>query len=158
MPPRGEVTPRLNGVVGDAAAGQKFFPAKCSGCHAVTGALRSIATRMPDAKTLQNTWVSGGGGRGGRGTPGSGQAGGNGSVVTVTVTLPSGEKSEGRLGRIDDFAVSLLEQDGSLRTPRRDGDRPAVEIHDPLEPHRQLLALYTDQNMHHVTAYLTTMK
>jgi cytochrome c oxidase cbb3-type subunit 3 len=158
MPPPGAVAPQLNVVVGDAAAGEKFFTAKCSGCHAVTGDLRGIATRMPDAKTLQNTWVSGGGGRGGRGTPGSGQAGGNGSVVTVTVTLPSGEKSEGRLVRIDDFAVSLLEQDGSVRTFRRDGDRPAVEIHDPLEPHRQLLAIYTDKNMHDVTAYLATLK
>ncbi len=158
MPPPGAVAPQLNVLVGDAAAGEKFFAAKCSGCHAVSGDLRGIATRVTDAKTLQNTWVSGGGGRGGRGAPGSGQAGGNGSVVTVTVTLPSGEKSEGRLVRIDDFAVSLLEQDGSVRTFRRDGDRPAVEIHDPLAPHRQLLAIYTDKNMHDVTAYLATLK
>ncbi len=157
MPPPG-AAPSLNILVGDAAAGEKFFAAKCSGCHAVTGDLQGIGTRIPDPKTLQNTWVSGGGGRGGRGTPGSGQTSANGRGVTVTVTLPSGEKAEGRLVRIDDFAVSLLEEDGAVRTFRRDGDRPGVEIHDPLEPHRQLLAIYTDKNMHDVTAYLATLK
>jgi cytochrome c oxidase cbb3-type subunit 3 len=159
MPPPGAVAPALNVLVGDAAAGEKFFAATCSGCHAVTGDLQGIATRIPDPKTLQNTWVSGvGDGRGGRGMPGSGPAGAGGRAVTVTVTLPSGEKAEGRLVRIDDFAVSLLEADGSVRTIRRDGDRPAVVIHDPLEPHRQLLAIYTDKNMHDVTAYLATLK
>jgi cytochrome c oxidase cbb3-type subunit 3 len=158
MPPPGATAPALNVLVGDAAAGEKFFAAKCSGCHAVTGDLRGIATRIPDPKTLQNTWVSGGGGRGGRGAPGAGPAGGSGPVTTVTVTLPSGEKAEGRLVRIDDFAVSLLEEDGAVRTIRRDGDRPAVVIHDPLEPHRQLLAAYTDKNMHDMTAYLATLK
>jgi cytochrome c oxidase cbb3-type subunit 3 len=152
MPPPGTVAPTLNVLVGDAAAGQKFFAAKCSGCHAVTGDLQGIATRIPDPKALQNTWVSGGGGRGGRGAPG------NGPAVTVTVTPTSGEKAEGRLVRIDDFAVSLLEADGAVRTFGRDGDRPAVEIHDPWEPHRQLLAVYTDKNMHDVTAYLATLK
>jgi cytochrome c oxidase cbb3-type subunit 3 len=155
MPPPGAVAPALNILVGDAAAGEKFFAAKCSNCHSVTGDLQGIATRIPDPKTLQNTWVSG---RGGRGAPGPGQAGANGRGVTVTVTLPSGGKAEGRLVRIDDFAVSLLEEDGAVRTFRRDGDRPAVEIHDPLEPHRELLAHYTDKNMHDVTAYLATLK
>src|SRR5216683_1810247 len=61
MPPPGAVAPQLNVLVGDAAAGEKFFAAKCSGCHAVSGDLRGIATRVTDAKTLQNTWVSGGG-------------------------------------------------------------------------------------------------
>src|SRR5216683_2860346 len=101
MPPPG-AAPSLNVLVGEAAAGEKFFAAKCSGCHAVTGDLQGIGTRIPDPKTLQNMWVSGGGGRGGRGTPGSGQTSANGRGVTVTVTLPSGEKAEGRLVRIDD--------------------------------------------------------
>jgi cytochrome c oxidase cbb3-type subunit 3 len=147
--------PPVNILVGDAAAGQAFFAAKCSGCHSPTGDLQGIATKVPDPKTLQNLWVSGGLG-GGRGRGRGGNA--NGPVVTVTVTQPSGEKVEGRLLRIDDFLVSLVDADGSVRTFRRDGDVPKVEMHDPLEGHKSLLGVYTDKDMHDVTAYLVTLK
>ena len=81
-----------------------------------------------------------------------------GSTVTVTVTLPSGEKAEGQLRRIDDFIVTLVQADGTERSFRRDGDRPKVDIRDPLQGHRDLLAVYTDKDMHDVTAYLVTLK
>jgi cytochrome c oxidase cbb3-type subunit III len=154
-PPPGEVAP-LNIVVGDAAAGQTYFTAKCSSCHSATGDLQGIATRVGDAKTLQNMWVSGGGG-GGRGRGGGGGRGG-GSAITATVTLPSGEKVQGPLVRYDDFIVILTDADGYVRSFRRDGDRPKVEIHDPLEGHRTLLSVYTEKDMHDVTAYLVTLK
>ncbi len=137
-------------LVGDAAAGQQYFAAKCSSCHSVTGDLQGIATRYLDPKLLQNRWVAGGGG--GRG--------GNSDRRTVTakVTKPSGEVVEGRLMRIDDFLVTLASADGSLTTIRRDGDKPKVEVTDPMQAHRDLLAVYTDKNMHDVTAYLVTVK
>ena len=149
--------PPLNIVVGEAEAGQAFFAAKCVTCHSATGDLQGIATRIPDAKTLQNIWVSGGAnpGRGGRGGRGRGSSG---AVVTATVTTPAGEKTEGQLRRIDDFIVTLLLADGSERTFRREGDRPKVEIRDPLQGHRDLLAVLTEKNMHDVTAYLVTLK
>ena len=78
--------------------------------------------------------------------------------MTVTVTLPSGEKVEGRLLRIDDFFVSLTLADGTIRSFTRTGARPRVEVHDPLEPHRALLSVYTDKDMHDVTAFLATLK
>ena len=65
---------------------------------------------------------------------------------------------EGRLGRIDDFIVTLTDADGTQRTFRRDGDTPKVEIHDPLVPHRHLLPTYTDKDIHDLTAYLVTVK
>ena len=52
----------------------------------------------------------------------------------------------------------MIEADGTLRTIRREGEHPTVQLRDPLEPHRALLAVYTDQNMHDVTAYLVTLK
>ena len=79
-------------------------------------------------------------------------------TVTVAVTLPSGERVEGRLVRIDDFLVSLALADGTIRTFRRDGDTPKVEVHDPMQAHRDLLAVYTDKDMHDLTAYLVTLK
>src|SRR5208337_4835172 len=53
-------------LVGNAVEGKAYFAAKCASCHSATGDLQGIATRIPDPKALQNTWVAGGGGRGGR--------------------------------------------------------------------------------------------
>ena len=164
-PPGGAAAAPLEVLVGDAAAGRAYFDAKCGTCHSATGDLQGIATRAADARALQNLWVSGGsaGGRGARPSTGSGQVAGgaatpNPRAVTVTVTLPTGEKVEGRLLRIDDFFVSLTLADGTIRSVTRAGARPRVDVHDPLEPHRALLSVYTDKDMHDVTAYLATLK
>ena len=78
--------------------------------------------------------------------------------TTATVTLASGQKVEGRLVRIDDFLVTLTDADGKLRTFPRNGDKPNVEVHDPMQPHLDLLTVYTDKDIHDVTAYLVTLK
>jgi cytochrome c oxidase cbb3-type subunit III len=155
-PPPSDAPPP-NIVVGDASAGQAFFAAKCSSCHSPSQDLQGIATRISDPKALQNTWVSGGavGGRGGRGPSPVGRIR---RPVTATVTLPSGEKVSGRLLRIDHFIVSLEQQDGTQRSFRRDGTVPKVEIDDPLAPHKALLTVLTEKDMHDVTAYLVTLK
>jgi cytochrome c oxidase cbb3-type subunit III len=148
-------------LVGNARAGRAYFAAKCGACHSATGDLQGIATRISDPKLLQNTWVAGGGsgGRGGRGGGGAAAAAEpNARTVTVAVTLPSGERTEGRLVRIDDFLVTVGLPDGTLRTFRRDGELPKVDVRDPMQAHRDLLAVYTDQDMHDVTAYLVTLK
>jgi len=66
-------------------------------------------------------------------------AGGRGGVkvspTTVTVNLAPEQKVEGRLIRIDDFIVTLADSEGIQHTFRRDGERPLVEIHDPMKPH-----------------------
>ena len=78
--------------------------------------------------------------------------------VTVTVTLASGKKAEGRLVRVDDFIVTLADADGTQQTFRRDGNNPKVEVHDPLQPHKALLGVYSDKDIHNLTAYLVTVK
>lgn len=160
MPPPPGSPPELNVLVGDATAGQAYFAAKCSSCHSPTGDLQGIATRIPDPKALQNVWVSGGaaGGRGGRGGGRAGGPGQNPRAIMVTVTPKPGEKIEGRLLRIDDFVVSMVLADGTVRSFSRDGAIPKVEVHNPLDPHIKLLAEYTDKDMHNVTAYLATLK
>ena len=157
-PPEGPPV-ELNILVGDAKAGAAFFAQRCRTCHSATGDLQGIGTRIPDAKALQATWItgtSGGGGRGGGGARGRGAA--NGRTVTAVVTPPGGQKAEGRLVRLDDFLVTLELADGTVRSFRRTGDVPKVEVRDPLEGHRALLSVYTDKNMHDVTAYLVTLK
>ena len=145
----------LNIVVGDANAGKAYFAAKCSSCHSATGDLQGIAARISDPVQLQNAWVagSGGGGRGGRGGGGT-----NRREMRVTVTPANGQKIEGRLDRLDDFIVTLTPADGVQRSFTRTGDVPKIEISDPLAGHKQLLPVYTDKDIHDVTAYLVTLK
>ena len=155
----------LNIVVGDAAAGQKYFAANCASCHSPTGDLQGVASRYPDPMQLQNTWVGGrpaaGGGPGGRG---GGTAAGEAAPtrvpkpVTVAVTLANGQRIEGRLDRIDDFIVILTQADGTPRSIRRSGASPQVQVDDPLDGHEKLLAKYTNKDIHDVTAYLVTLK
>jgi cytochrome c oxidase cbb3-type subunit 3 len=159
-PPPGSEPVVLNILVGDANAGRAYFAAKCAACHSAAGDLQGLAARYDDPVQLQNTWVSGGGGRGGRGGRAGGAAGGasRGREMTVTVTQPSGQKIEGRLDRLDDFIVVLTPADGVQRSFRRAGDVPRVDLHDPLEGHKKLLPVYTDKDIHDVTAYLVTLK
>jgi cytochrome c oxidase cbb3-type subunit 3 len=145
-------------VVGDAKAGQAYFQSKCASCHSVTGDLKGIASRIDDPRNLQQTWLMPliMGPRFG-GAPVA-SIGSKVPPVTVTVTMQNGEKVEGNLGRIDDFIVTLTQPDGATRSIRREGDTPKVEVHDPLKPHKDLLPVYTDKNIHDVTAYLVTIK
>jgi mono/diheme cytochrome c family protein/small nuclear ribonucleoprotein (snRNP)-like protein len=140
-------------LVGDAAAGEAYFKTKCASCHSVTGDLKGIGAKYAEPRDLQQTFVMPGGGGRGRGATGA-----NVLPTTVTVTLGSGQKVEGRLVRVDDFIVTLADADGTQQTFRRDGDKPKIEIHDPLQPHKALLGVYSDKDIHNLTAYLVTVK
>ena len=52
----------------------------------------------------------------------------------------------------------LTPADGVQRSFRRVGDVPKVDLHDPLDGHKKLLPVYTDKDIHDVTAYLVTLK
>jgi cytochrome c oxidase cbb3-type subunit III len=140
-------------VVGNASAGEAVFKTKCASCHSSTGDLQGLAKRIPDPRTLQQTWLMPGStaGRGGAPMPPKARP------PSVTVTLPSGQKVEGELERVDDFFVSLRTADGGRRAFRTtDGTR--VDVKDPLVAHRELLPTYTDPEIHNVTAFLVTLK
>jgi mono/diheme cytochrome c family protein len=144
----------INIVTGNAAAGQAYFAARCASCHSPDRDLKGIATRFAEPRALQQWWLlPGGGGRGGA-APGTAAP----APVRATVTLPSGQHYRGRLARIDEFTVSLVEDDGTTRSFPRNADTPKVEIDDPLAPHKALLREYTDKDIHDVTAYLVTVK
>lgn len=144
-------------IVGDAEAGGKYFAARCASCHSASGDLRGIGSRNLSPVELQNLWVAGG--RAPIPQPGRRPAPmTTRRETTVVVTLPSGETVEGRLERIDDFIVALTQADGTSRSFRRNGAIPKVEVRDPLEAHRKLLPIYTDKDIHDVTAYLASLK
>jgi len=138
-------------VVGDVAAGSALFGSTCASCHSVTGDLQGLASRMPDPRTLQQSWLMPGS-IVGRGAPPPARP----RPPRVVVTLPS-EKVEGELERVDDFTVSLKTADGTRRSFRT-GRGVQVAIQDPLQPHRDLLRTYSDADIHNVTSYLMTLK
>ena len=140
-------------VVGDAKKGAAFVAARCASCH-TTAALKAVADKLDDPKMLQQMWIMPGnsGGRGG------GPAPIPAPPISVTVTLPSGQSVRGTLSRLDDFVVSLTQADGTHRTFRTAGTSTTVEIHDPLTPHKELLRVYADADIHNVTAYLASLR
>ncbi|HEX3836716.1 MAG TPA: cytochrome c [Steroidobacteraceae bacterium] len=144
----------LNILIGDPRRGAEYFAAHCQGCHSISGDLRGIAARISNPATLQDSWVAGR--RSGPRVAGAPAA----PPTEVLVTLDSGDTVHGTLQHIDDFTVSLTTAQGQYRSFTRQGPQGvrAVEVHDPLQQHRQLLSEYTDRDMHDVTAYLATLK
>jgi cytochrome c oxidase cbb3-type subunit 3 len=154
-------------LTGNSKKGELYFNSTCGNCHSATGDLKGIGGKY-DAFTLQARWLQprggrGAGGRGGAGRGGGGRAGtgspaSNRGAITVTVTLADGKQVSGVLDRVDDFGVSLRDSSGDYHSFDREGAVPKVEIHDPLKQHTDLLAKYTDADIHNVTAYLVTLK
>jgi cytochrome c oxidase cbb3-type subunit 3 len=151
-PSAGRPAPSI--LVGNAAEGQAYFAQKCGGCHSATGDMQGLGTRIPDPKRLQTTWVSGRE----RGPGYSRRRRSSARTVTATVTLASGETVTGEVSQIDDFLITLTLPDETVRSFRREGDVPKVVVQDPMKKHRELLAEYTDNDIHNVTAYLVTLK
>ena len=140
-------------VVGNATAGAAAFQTRCASCHSTTGDLKAIGARFAIARELQDYWLVP--------VPSRGRASGVGAnlkPVSAIVPLPSGERSEGRLLRIDDFSLTIVPADGVPRSFGRRGEQPKVEIIDPVKPHRDLLPRYTDKEIQDITAYLVTLK
>jgi len=138
---------------GDAKAGAEFFngAGKCTTCHSATGDLAGLAGKYETVDIQQRMLFPGGGGRGRRGGPPPK------SAVRVSVTPQGGAAVSGVLVYMDDFVVTLQDENGMSRTFRR---TPAVKVQktDPLEAHHALLETITDKQIHDVVAYLETLK
>lgn len=137
-------------VTGNAQAGEAYFngAGKCNGCHSATGDLAGIANKYqpPD---LQARLVYPGPSFPGFGGPPP-------KPTTVAVTLPSGEKISGTLISQNPFHIALKDESGSFRSLPVAGAK--IELHDPLEAHKELIDTITDTEMHDVLAYLETLK
>ena len=129
-------------VTGSARDGKRYFAKACGACHAADQDLKGIAGKYAEPRALQQRWLMPGGG----------------APTTVVVTALDGSKTDGRLVRIDEFLLTLQLADGTQRTISRDGAVPRVDVHDPLAVHKSLLPLYTDRDIHNLTAYLVTLK
>lgn len=138
-----------NVLTGDAKAGQAFFngAGKCASCHSVTADLKGIGAKY-EPIDLQQKFLF---------PKPSGFAARGAKPTMVTVTPASGPAVTGVLDKIDDFNVSLRDSTGEYHGFAR-SPKMKVEVKDPYAPHAQLLDVYTDKNMHDLTAYLETLK
>lgn len=144
----------LNILVGDVKKGEAYVAQACARCH-TTAALQTFAGKLDDPRMLQQMWMM----------PGSGGRGFAPSTAPIPrppiagrVTMPSGERVEGQVDYIDDFTVTLLLADGQRRTIKTFGTTARVELSDPLQAHKELLPIYSDSDIHNITAYLASLR
>lgn len=143
----------LDVVTGDPKKGEAYFNGggKCNSCHSPSGDLAGIGKKY-EPFALQSRWLQP------RSPRGATPADSPRSQIKVAVTLASGESVSGTLDHLDDFNVSLYDSSGDFHSFTRNGTTPKVVITDPLKAHRDLLAHYTDADIHNLTAYLVTLK
>lgn len=125
---------------GSADAGRQYFngAGKCAGCHSPSGDLAGVAARFQGLKLEQRLLYP------------------RGAKAKVTVTLPSGESLSGELAYHDEFTVAMRDASGRYRSWRESAVKYTVD--DPAEAHADLLAKYTDQDIHNLMAYLQTLR
>jgi mono/diheme cytochrome c family protein len=132
-------------LVGDAKKGEAYVAQACAKCH-TTAALRTYAGKLDDPKTLQQMWLM----------PGSGGRG-VGPIsspiprppITALVTMPSGERGRGprRAHRRLHGHAAYWPVASSARSKRSAHDPRVSSFASPLQPHKELLPIYTDTDI-----------
>ena len=125
---------------GNPAAGKQYFngAGKCASCHSPTGDLAGVAARLEGLRLEERMLYP------------------RGAKARVTVTLASGQKLAGELAYQDEFTVAMRDSAGHYRSWRTSDVKFTVD--DPAEAHVDLLAKYSDQDIHNLMAYLQTLR
>jgi cytochrome c oxidase cbb3-type subunit 3 len=134
---------------GNATAGKRYFDSACTRCHAATGDLAGVATRLQGLALLQRMLYP---------NPGAARGGPDPSRVrqTVTVTPRSGAPVTGKLAYRDEFTIALTDAAGWYRSWPT--SQVTFIVDDPLQAHVEQLGKYTDADIHDVLAYLQTLR
>jgi cytochrome c oxidase cbb3-type subunit 3 len=127
-------------ATGNIEKGKQYFngTGKCSSCHSPAGDLAGVATRNEGLRLFQRLMYP------------------RGAKVKMTVTLPSGETVNGTRAYLDEFTVALRDSSGRYRS--WPAAKVKVQADDPAEAHVDLLAKYTDDDIHNLMTYLMTLK
>jgi cytochrome c oxidase cbb3-type subunit 3 len=127
-------------ATGNIDKGKQYFngAGKCNTCHSPTSDLAGVATRNNGLKLFQRLMYP------------------HGAKAKMTVTLSSGETVTGNRAYLDEFTVALRDASGRYRS--WPADKVKVKVDDPAEAHVDLLAKYTDDDIHNLMTYLLTLK
>jgi cytochrome c oxidase cbb3-type subunit 3 len=125
---------------GNAGAGKAYFngAGKCNTCHSPTGDLAGVAQRFEGLKLEERMLYP------------------RGAKAKVTVTLASGESITGELAYHDEFVIGL--RDSMRKYHSWPAAKVKFTIDAPAEAHADLLAKYTDDDIHNLMAYLQTLR
>jgi cytochrome c oxidase cbb3-type subunit III len=125
---------------GNVEAGKAYFngAGKCASCHSPTGDLAGVAKRFEGLKLEQRLMYP------------------KDAKAKVTVVLPSGASVTGELVYQDEFTIGL--RDGSHHYRAWPADHVKFTVEAPAEAHAELLAKYTDDDIHNLMAYLQTLR
>lgn len=125
---------------GSVEAGKAYFngAGKCASCHSPSGDLAGVAKRFEGLKLEQEMLYP------------------KNAKATVTVTLPSGEKVTGELAYRDEFTIGL--RDAAHKYRSWSISQVKFSINAPADAHVELLAKYTDDDIHNLMAYLQTLR
>jgi cytochrome c oxidase cbb3-type subunit 3 len=125
---------------GNVGAGKAYFngAGKCASCHSPTGDLAGVATRFEGLKLIERLLYP------------------KGAKARATVTLKDGTTVTGELVYQDEFTIGLRDSTRHYRSWSKANVKVSVDA--PAEAHAELLAKYTDDDIHNLMAYLQTMK
>lgn len=125
---------------GNVEAGKKYFNGAggCASCHSATGDLAGVASRFVGLKLEERMLYP------------------EDAPAKVTVTLPSGQSISGQLMYIDEFTVGLKDDKGWYRSYPAKSVKYKVD--DPASAHIDLLAKYSDDDIHNLMAYMQTLR
>jgi cytochrome c oxidase cbb3-type subunit 3 len=125
---------------GNVEAGKAYFngAGKCASCHSPTGDLAGVAKRFEGLKLEERMLYP------------------KGAKAKVTVTLASGETVSGELAYHDEFVIGL--RDSARHYRSWPASKVKFSIDAPAEAHADLLAKYTDDDIHNLMAYLETLR
>jgi len=129
-------------LTGNLEKGKAFFEGAggCKNCHSPEGDLAGVAKKYSSIELEAHMLYP------------------DFKPPTATITLPNGEKISGVVSHIDDFVVSIRVGDktGWNRAFARDAVK--VELNDPSTAHRDLLPKLSQDDMHNLYAYISTLK
>jgi cytochrome c oxidase cbb3-type subunit 3 len=125
---------------GSVEAGKAYFngAGKCASCHSPTGDLTGVAKRFEGLRLEERMLYP------------------KGAKAKVTVTLGSGESVTGELAYHDEFTIGLRDSAHHYRS--WPANKVKFSIDAPAEAHADLLAKYTDDDIHNLMAYLQTLR
>ncbi len=125
---------------GNAEAGRKFFTGtgKCNTCHNEKRDLAGVSTRLVGLKLIERLLYP------------------KGVKPTVAITLRNGETVNGVLAYKDEFNIALVDKLGHYRA--WPAETVTAKITDPAQAHADLLAVYSDDDIHNLMAYLQALR
>jgi cytochrome c oxidase cbb3-type subunit 3 len=136
---------------GSVDTGRAYFDANCRSCHTPTGDLNGVASKYRGLALMQRMLYP---------TTGNAAASPDGTrkptPITATVTLASGQTITGTLVDRGEFNIALTDASGQYHSWPATAVK--VTVKDPLQAHADLLARYTDADIHNLVAYLQTLK